>query len=128
MKKLTMVFLATASISFVSAQKVYKNAFPDNKNSAVYAVYQGKLTQYNTAGYNAYEFNAKEKDAKIRHIKQEYEGKISDVKKNRHLRSSEKQQQISWLKKQRDEQIQKVTDRFYANTHGHSDNHNTKKW
>lgn len=117
--KTMFTILFSVGITIASfAQSSHRNDYPRNDRDAYGQrdnrdVYNDR--DNNNRRYETYNFTARERDEAIRNINRDYKDRIKAVRKSRSLRSSEKDREVRRLEWQRDQAIDRVSDRFNSN-------------
>jgi len=102
MKKLFILLFSLGMLNTVFAQQSRVESYGKTKNEV----------RQNASYSNNNSFSAKERDAQLAKINQEFDAKIKAAKKDRHLKNSEKNRQINMFEKQRDSRIKQVNAEF----------------
>ena len=123
-RMLTLLFaLGIMTVSF--AQRGY-----DNNSRRDRDVVYDQRNVYGNNRYDRYSMSPKERDSEIKRLNKEFDAKIKAVRKDRRLRSSEKNYQIDRLSRQRDWEIQQVRDRYASSRNTYNDRYarNDRRW
>lgn len=116
MKKIFTILLAMGGITSAFAQSGHSKTV---------------ITQTRTVSFNDHHdaMSARERDAQIAQINREYDNKVMAVKRDRFMKSNQKNRQVRLLEKQRQLEIKAVNDKFASqNKAWYGKGRNDRKW